>query len=99
MTAIIGPMAEHFACLEYNTHNQEILVVFIPICKQPALKHIVPFKHKVSERWVLITGKGEEINLSRWANACKVSKNANNPVLYRTKASSNCCCILILLDS
>jgi hypothetical protein len=44
----------------------------------------------MNEHWILLTGKGEDINLSGWADVCKVSKQAHNLVLHLAKASCNC---------
>jgi hypothetical protein len=44
----------------------------------------------MNERWILLTGKGEDIDLSSWADVSKISKQANNLILHLAKARCNC---------
>ena len=76
MTLVVVSMAEHFSCLKHNTHNGEILVVVVTICTQPTLKKIISLEQNLNKCWVLITGERERVNLSSWADVCKVSKCA-----------------------
>jgi hypothetical protein len=76
MTPVVVSMAEHFSCLKHNTHNGEILVVVVTICTRPTLKKIISLEQNLNKCWVLITGERERVNLSSWADVCKVSKRA-----------------------
>jgi hypothetical protein len=71
-------------------HNREILVVVVTIHLQPTQYKFVSLKQKMNERWILLTGKGEDINLTSWADVCKVKKQVNYLVLHLVKASYNC---------
>jgi hypothetical protein len=74
MTPVGVSMAEHFRCLEHNAHNGEVLVVVVTICTQPTLKKIISLEQNLNECRVLITGERERVNLSSWADVCKVRK-------------------------
>ena len=76
MTPVVVLMAEHFPCLKHNTHNGEMLVVVVTICTQPTLKKIISLEQNLNECRVLITGERERVNLSSWADVCKVSKRS-----------------------
>jgi hypothetical protein len=71
---VVVSVVEHFRCLEHNAHNGEVLVVVVTICTQPMLKKIISLEQNLNECRVLITGERERVNLSSWADVCKVRK-------------------------
>ena len=97
--AVIVTMAEHFLCLEYNMHNQELLVVssFNLHPQAAGSEANCPFQtygEQVLGSAHRERGGDQPVQVGKCLQG---QKNANNLILYRMKASSNCCCILILL--